>query len=172
MSAMDFTATLFEPDPSLGFGKGPLISLPIEVSKKLPTRGMTLIEGNIGGINFKAVVEPNGEGSHWFKVNRDLIKNAKIKTGDSVQILVEPSKDWPEPKIPKDFQMALENNTLARDTFFDITPMARWDWIRWITSAKLEETRIRRVEVACSKLSSGMRRPCCFDRNQRTLTES
>jgi len=46
-----------------------------------------------------------------------------------------------------------------------ITPVARRDWIHWITSAKQPETRVRRVANACSMLAGGKRRVCCFDRS-------
>ena len=46
--------------------------------------------------------------------------------------------------------------------------MARWDWIRWINATAQQETRKRRIEVAFSKLKSGMRRPCCFNRGMCT----
>ncbi len=37
--------------------------------------------------------------------------------------------------------------------------------IHWITSAKEEETRARRIKNACSMLAAGKRRVCCFDRS-------
>ena len=53
----------------------------------------------------------------------------------------------------------------ARVLWTDITPIARRDWIHWITSAKQEETRARRIKNACSMLAAGKRRVCCFDRS-------
>ena len=44
-------------------------------------------------------------------------------------------------------------------------PVARRDWIHWITSGKKAETRTKRIAVACDKLASGHRRACCFDRS-------
>ena len=76
---------------------------------------------------------------------------------------VEPTKDWPEPDIPEDFQTALGDAPEIASLWKDITPMARWEWVRWITATKNPETRKRRVEVGISKLRSGKRRPCCFD---------
>ena len=67
-----------------------------------------------------------------------------------------------EPKVPTDFQKALSANPKAKAPWTDITPIARRDWISWIESAKQLETRQRRIEVACSKLASGKRRPCCY----------
>lgn len=50
----------------------------------------------------------------------------------------------------------------ALETWQDITPLARNEWICWITSAKKEETRRKRIERALSMLSEGKRRPCCW----------
>ena len=64
--------------------------------------------------------------------------------------------------MPADLRKALRATPKAWDTWADITPIARRDWILWIRSAKQPETRKRRVEKACDMLSSGKRRVCCF----------
>lgn len=65
-------------------------------------------------------------------------------------------------KVPKDFAEALIAHKTALALWNDITPLARNEWICWIEEAKKEETRVRRVRVGISKLTSGMRRPCCW----------
>ncbi|MFA6076823.1 MAG: YdeI/OmpD-associated family protein [Candidatus Paceibacterota bacterium] len=65
-------------------------------------------------------------------------------------------------KMPVDLQKALVANPKARATWKDITPLARNEWICWVTSAKQLETRSRRINVGLSKLRGGMRRPCCW----------
>jgi uncharacterized protein YdeI (YjbR/CyaY-like superfamily) len=67
-----------------------------------------------------------------------------------------------ETKVPPDFQKALWANTKVKVKWLEITPIARRDFIRWIESAKQSGTRDRRIKVACSKLASGQRRPCCY----------
>ena len=64
-----------------------------------------------------------------------------------------------------DLKKALSASQKAEDLWRDITPNARWDWIRWIRAVKTPETRQKHIEVALSKLNKGMRRPCCFNRN-------
>ena len=65
-------------------------------------------------------------------------------------------------KLPADFREAIESNATAKSLWVDITPLARNEWIGWVTSAKKEETRKRRIEVGIDKLRGGMRRPCCW----------
>ena len=65
-------------------------------------------------------------------------------------------------KIPIDLKKALITNPKALAIWEDITPLARNEWICWVTSPKQSETRTRRINVGLSKLKSGMRRPCCW----------
>ena len=87
------------------------------------------------------------------------------KDGDEVEVTLEPTKEWIEPEVPEDLQKALATSSKASDVWSDITPLARWDWVRWIRAVKTPETRQKHIEVALDKLNNGMRRPCCFNRN-------
>lgn len=64
--------------------------------------------------------------------------------------------------MPSDLQVALEHDKEVKNLWNDITPLARNEWICWITSAKKLETRKVRIEKLRSKMKSGMRRPCCW----------
>lgn len=142
-----------------------IILLPESSSAKLPSRGMTMVRGTINDTNFKAVLEPDGKGNHWFKIDESLQKEANAKASDTVALEIETTKEWIEPEVPEDLKSALKTSAKAQELWDDITPNARWDWIRWIRATKQPETRKRRIVVACSKLKAGMRRPCCFNRN-------
>jgi hypothetical protein len=98
------------------------------------------------------------------KVEDSLQKQLGVGVGDTVTMHVEPSKDWPEPMIPSDFSKALFSApTKVQELWSNITPMARWEWIRWVNATSVIETRERRIDVSMSKLSAGKRRPCCFN---------
>jgi hypothetical protein len=146
-------------------GSWAVLRLPAQASAKLPSRGMTMVEGTINGSPFRAALEPDGKGSHWLAVDKAIRKAAAADPGDTVALAIEPVREWPEPTVPPDLKRALRADPVAHAVWMDITPMARWDWIRWIRSTKNAETRTRRIETACSKLESGMRRPCCFNRS-------
>jgi len=64
--------------------------------------------------------------------------------------------------IPKDLTSALESHPEMHKTWEDITPLARNEWICWITSAKKQETKDKRLRIAKENLSAGKRRPCCW----------
>ena len=159
MSTIRFEAKLSK------IGSWTLIRVPKSASAKLPSRGVTMVEGTINGFHFKTALEPDGKGSHWFRVDKTLLEAAGADAGDTVVLEIEPTKEWPDPKVPEDLERALAEVPQAHALWMDITPNARWDWVRWISSTKQAETRRRRIEVALSKLKAGNRRPCCFNRN-------
>jgi Bacteriocin-protection, YdeI or OmpD-Associated/Domain of unknown function (DUF1905) len=144
-------------------GPWSILRLPDDASAKLPSRGQVAVEGRANQQAFRAVLEPDGRRGHWLKVDRKLQRALAVGEGDTVALEVEPSKDWPEPLVPDDFRAALVDAPEISDLWRDITPMARWEWVRWINATKNSETRKRRIEVGVSKLRSGKRRPCCFD---------
>ena len=140
--------------------------LPKSVSAKLPSRSMTPIEGTINGCPFQAALEPDGQKSHWLRVDRKLSQAARADAGDVVTLEIAPAAKDTEPEVPADLRKALASAApQTRKLWSNITPNARRDWIHWITSAKQEETRARRIKNACSMLAAGKRRVCCFDRS-------
>lgn len=130
-----------------------------------------MVKGTLNGTSFKTLLEPDGrygggqKPSHWFRLDKKLMDEASVKAGDTVQVSIEPTKAWVEPEVPEDLKKALSASPKAEALWNDITPLARWDWIRWIRAVKTPETRQKHIEVALDKLNKGMRRPCCFNRN-------
>jgi hypothetical protein len=142
-----------------------ILRLPKNVSEKLPSRGQTMVKGTINGFQFQTALEPDGNGAHWLNVDKNMQKSADVEAGDTATLSIEPTKEWPEPNVPADLKTALNANPQAQTLWARITPMARWEWIRWIGSTAQPETRKRRIETSLSKLRAGERRPCCFNRN-------
>jgi hypothetical protein len=141
-----------------------ILRLPEHASEKLPSRGQVAVQGTINGHGFQTVLEPDGSFGHWMRVEGDLQQTTAIRPGDTATLEIEPLKDWPEPDVPQDFEAALASAPQEiQDLWRDITPMARWEWVRWVKATKNPDTRKRRVEVSISKMASGKRRPCCFN---------
>src|SRR5437660_8274631 len=100
-------------------GSQAILRLPEAASSKLSSRGMSMVEGTFNGHSFQAPLEPDGIGSHWFRVSNTMLKAARAEVGDSVSVALEPLALWPEPKVPADLAEAF-----ARGLWMDITPLA------------------------------------------------
>jgi hypothetical protein len=153
-----FDATLYTMD------EWTILRLPEKASEKLPSRGQVAVQGTINGHAFQTVLEPDGYFGHWMRIDEKQQQTAAISAGDTATLEIEPLKDWPEPNVPQDFETALAAAPQKiQGLWRDITPMARWEWVRWVNATKDTDTRKRRVEVSISKMKSGKRRPCCFN---------
>lgn len=165
MSNIHFETKLFK------INSWTILRLPGEESSKLPSRGMIMVKGTLNGVPFKTLLEPDGRygtgirPSHWFRPDKKLLDDAQATVGDTVSVSLEPTKEWIEPEVPVDVKKALATSPKAEALWKDITPMARWDWIRWVRAVKTDETRQKHLKVMLDKLNKGMRRPCCFNRN-------
>jgi hypothetical protein len=161
-STIRFRGKLFRPQAAEKIASWTLLTLPKNASAKLPSRGMTMIEGTMNGFPFRAALEPNDKGSHWLRVNEAMHDAAGADAGDTVTVEITRAGEEPDTRVPMDLRKALAAAPLAQASWADTTPFARRDWILWISSAKQPETRRRRIEKACAMLASGKRRVCCF----------
>lgn len=151
-------------------GPRQVIIIPLSLSEQLPSRGMVMVQGIINDVVFKAPLEPDGKGSHWLEVSHSLSKKLGVALDDTLSLNIEPIDEWIEPDIPEDIMSAFTKGDVLTQ-WNSITTKAKWDWIRWIRSTKNPETRKKRIDVACSKLQKGDKRPCCFDRTRCTITD-
>lgn len=164
MAATTETATIHFAADVRTIDTSTIVRLPADASRRLPSRGQVAVRGSINGHEFQTVLEPDGLKGHWIKLDRELRQAAEISDGDRVEVTIEPTRDWPEPAVPPDLAAALSAAPQRiRDVWNDITPMARWEWVRWVNATANSATRQRRVDVTISKIDNGKRRPCCFD---------
>jgi uncharacterized protein DUF1905/bacteriocin resistance YdeI/OmpD-like protein len=157
-AAISFDATLST------IGTSTVLQLPETASKDLPSRGQVAVHGTINGVEFSTVLEPDGDSGHWMRVDDALQHAAGISAGETATIDIEVTRDWPEPSVPEDLATALAAAPQdIQNLWNQITPMARWEWVRWVNATNNPDTRARRVDVSISKMNSGKRRPCCFN---------
>lgn len=65
-------------------------------------------------------------------------------------------------KVPTDLREALISDSKAFSAWEGLTPLARNEWICWVTFVKKEETRNGHLKRLVSELKEGKRRPCCW----------
>ncbi len=65
-------------------------------------------------------------------------------------------------QLPADLRKALVSDERALTLWEGLTPLARNEWICWVTFVKQDKTRQEHVSRTISELKEGMRRPCCW----------
>jgi len=99
------------------------------------------------------------------KVLVGYIKQAAKLNEDGVKTPVREAKvKKPEAKVPADLAAALKKNRKAQSGFDAFSPSHRREYILWITEAKSEATRQRRLTTAIEWMSEGKSRNWKYQR--------
>ncbi|MBN2715236.1 MAG: YdeI/OmpD-associated family protein [Deltaproteobacteria bacterium] len=64
--------------------------------------------------------------------------------------------------LPADLERVLRGDNDALNSWENLTPLARNEWICWVEGARKPETRRRRMDRLQDELKQGKKRPCCW----------
>lgn len=141
-----------------------IVRLPKQSSQQLRSRGQVCVLLKVGSDERVVVLEPDGEFGHWFRLTDEMVDNCGVDESTELTIHLKECSDWPEPDIPTDvLKRLMSQPSTIQKKWGNITPMARWEWIRWINSTSNESTRAGRIDKTFSKLAGRHTRPCCFN---------
>jgi Domain of unknown function (DUF1905)/Bacteriocin-protection, YdeI or OmpD-Associated len=133
--AVRFEAPLYTIDGST------ILLLPGKASHQLPSRGQVAVQATVNGHACQTVAEPDGESGHWVRIDAKQQRAAALRAGDTAEVELVPLEDWPEPNVPPDLRAALAAAPdKIRELWKDITPMARWEWVRWVNATRAAGT--------------------------------
>ena len=65
-------------------------------------------------------------------------------------------------QVPKDLKNVLSSNYDLLKKWKSLTPLARNEWICWVTIVKKIETRKKHIERLSEEILEGKKRPCCW----------
>jgi uncharacterized protein YdeI (YjbR/CyaY-like superfamily) len=110
---------------------------------------------------------PRRPGSEWSALNRarfaKLLREGRVTKAGLAQAPpaepVEPreagDRERRSAAVPAEFRRALRANPAAWRTFEGLAPSYRRLYVKWITAAKRETTRARRIDEAVGLLAAG-----------------
>lgn len=139
-------------------GGGAYILFPYDVEKEFGSRGKIPVKASFDGVPYRGSLIKYGAPQHMLPILKAIREETGKQPGD--RILVELWKDE-EPRvleIPP--HLAIEMKRAGVAEFFDsLSYTHRKEYVRWISEAKKEDTRARRIEQAIEMLRSKVRTP-------------
>ena len=151
---MQFTAKV---DRFEGVGTWTYATVPLDCEKIFNQKSRIKVKATINSISFKTTLMPHGNGLHFMILNKEIRDKLKVTLGDQIEVKLEADTTPTEIIIPEDFQEVLYTNATANSFFEQLAPSHKKEYIAWISEAKKEETRQRRILQAVEKLKEKVR---------------
>ncbi len=136
-------------------GSFTFISIPFSPREVWGIKPRFYVTGTINGISVRGTLGASGQ-DYFLRLGAAWLRGTGIEPGANV--FVQLTLEGPQVgNIASDIAKALSDNKKAK-TFFDGLPTYyRKNFIRWIDSAKREETRVRRINEMMKLLDEGKR---------------
>lgn len=122
-----------------------------EGAKRFPVRA------TVKGYGWHTTVTPM-RGETLLGLNREVRESAGVQAGDTVDLAIELDTAPREVDVPEALASALAADNAAKTAFEALAFTHRKEFARWVTDAKREETRDRRVSQAIQMLHEGKTR--------------
>lgn len=148
-SKISFTAPIIQHQ---GMNAG-YVEFPFGVEEVFGTRGMVKVKALFDGkAEYRGIMSNMGTGCHILILTQEVRRKLGKSFGDPVLVELEHDLEKREVLIPGEVQNLLNEYPEAQAFFEKLSHTHRKEYINWITSAKREETRAKRMVEFIEKL--------------------
>ncbi|MDX6205641.1 MAG: hypothetical protein QOF39_1698 [Frankiales bacterium] len=108
----------------------------------------------IGSYTYRSTIAPYSEGFR-IPLSAENRAGAGVAAGDEIDVELRLDTDPREAVVPEDFATALDADPVARQFFDGLSFSNKQSYLLWVTGAKTQETRARRVAQGVELLRGG-----------------
>lgn len=139
-----------------GKGGWTYADLPQVAPDKNAPFGWVKVKGTIDGfIINKYHLMPSGEGKLFLPVKAEIRKNIKKSEGDYIHVILYLDNEPTE--VPEEMLLCLQEEPEAQHFFNSLTDDEQNNYIKWIYSAKTEDTKVERLAETIARLLKGQK---------------
>lgn len=135
------------------------ITIPSDVVKVYGMKAMVKVKATFDGHPYRGVIANMGTGYPVIGVRKDIRAAIGKKVGDIVDVTIEKDEAERVVEVPVELKKLLSKNTEARKFFESLSFTNRKEYVVWVSSAKKEETKLKRLAEILPKLLSGKKNP-------------
>lgn len=136
-------------------GSFTFIAIPFSPREVWGAKPRYYVTGTINDVSVRGTLGALGS-EYFLRLGAAWMRDSGIEPG--AQVIVRLSLEGPqEGNLPVDIAKALSGNKKAKAFFEGLPTFYRKNFIRWIESAKRDETRARRIEEMLKLLEEGKR---------------
>jgi Domain of unknown function (DUF1905)/Bacteriocin-protection, YdeI or OmpD-Associated len=141
-----------------GDGGGAYVLFPFDVEKEFGTKGKVPVQAKFNGVPYAGTLIKYGNPLHMLPMLKAIREQTGTSPGDTVDVEIWKDEEPRVLEVPADFREAMRNQGVM-PLFDRLSFTHRREYCRWITEAKKDETRMRRVGKAVELLAKGVKTP-------------
>ncbi len=153
MEKYKFTATL-EADE----GGGAYVLFPYDAAAEFGTQGRIPVKATFDGVPYSGSLVKYSRPQHMLGVLKSIRQRLGKEPGDTIEVVIWKDQEERTLEIPTEFEQLMKREELTT-VFAKLSYTHRKEYCRWITEAKRQETREKRMEKAIKMLKDGIRTP-------------
>ncbi len=141
-----------------GQGGGAYVVFPSDVEKEFGTKGQVPVQAKFDGLPYRGSLMKYGMPQHFIGVAKAIREELGKGAGDTIEVELWKDQEERTVEVPPELQKRMKKEGLL--PFFEkLSYTHRKEYCRWITEAKKEETRARRLEKAVEMMKKGVKTP-------------
>ena len=148
----------FKAEIQAATGGGAGVVFPYDVEEEFGTRASIPVKSTIDGVPYTGSLMKYGTASHTLGVLKSIRQQIGKGPGDTVEVVLWKDEEARTVEVPVEFERLMKKEGVF-DSFDRLSYTHRKEYIRWITEAKKEETRLRRIAKAIEMLKGGVKTP-------------
>jgi hypothetical protein len=141
-----------------GDGGGAYVLFPYDTGKEFATKGKVPVKATFDGVPDTGSLIKYGRPLHVLGVPKAIREQIVKGPGDTIEVVVWKDEGVRTVKVPAPFETLMKREGLL-PFFRKLSYTHRKEYCRWITEAKKEETRLKRLEKAIEMLKKGVSTP-------------
>jgi Bacteriocin-protection, YdeI or OmpD-Associated/Domain of unknown function (DUF1905) len=141
-----------------GDGGGAYVFFPYDTGKEFATHGKVPVKATFNGIPCTGSLIKYGKPLHVLGMPKAIREDIGKGPGDTIEVLVWKDEEVRTVHVPPQFEKLIKKEGLL-PVFKNLSYTHRKEYCRWITDAKREETRLKRLGKAIEMLKKGVRTP-------------
>ena len=141
-----------------GDGGGAYVLFPYDTEKEFATKGKVPVKATFNGVPDEGSLIKYDNPLHMLGMLKAIRAQTGKGPGDTIEVVVWKDEEVRTVEVPAQFENLMKKEGLL-PVFKKLSYTHRKEYCRWITEAKKEETRWKRLEKAIAMLKTGISSP-------------
>ncbi|HCL4445135.1 TPA: DUF1905 domain-containing protein [Clostridium botulinum] len=129
------------------------VEIPFDVEKEFGAKRVKVLV-KFENEEYRGSIVNMGLSCYIIGITKEIRNKIDRTYGDTIKVELQKDEEERIVIVPEEFKVKLSNNKIANDFYESLSYSQKHKYIQWITSAKKEETKVKRMKEAIVKLEN------------------